>query len=217
MSLGWEWGGGGGRAVRLSSSFKCAQQAVMESSCMYSLWFLNRCPLNLDSAHPSPPHTHTHTLLHSPVTGHSATAPAWGVKWMAASGEHLRRDSGWAAFHHRTPRHRCHMRHQGRVWSGGMGDVWGRREGRWQRFWHVGAVMEWDSKPAATNRFLMRCPIKKAGRWTLMTTVQLVCSFIPPFSITLHWGDGWHVWEHSNWVFFFLPSHIWMLFSFPFP
>lgn len=61
--------------------------------------------------------------------------------------------------------------------------------------------MGWDSKPAATNRFLMRCPIKNTGRWTLMTTAKLVCSFIHPFSIML--GRGvWHVWAHGNCFFF---------------
>lgn len=66
------------------------------------------CPLNLDSTHPTS----------QPVTGHSATAATWLQKWMAANMEHLRRHSRGVAFHHRTLRHRCHMRHEGRVCVG---------------------------------------------------------------------------------------------------
>lgn len=74
--------------------------------------FSLNCPLNLDSSRPTS----------SPCDGSLSHSTSIASKWMAASREHLRRHSRRAAFHHRTSRHRCHMRHQGRVCMGdGMG------------------------------------------------------------------------------------------------
>lgn len=168
----------------------------MEGSWINSLWFLNHCPLNPDSAR-SP----------LPVTGHSATAPAWLQNGWRPAGSTC---GGIAGEQHSItgPRDTDVIWDTRDVFEWGMG-----KEGQWQRFWHGGAVMGWDSKPAATNRFLMRCPIKNTGRWTLMTTAKLVCSFMAPFSIRLGWGT-WHVWPRSNWDF--LPSQTWMYFGLPF-
>lgn len=82
-------------------------------------FFLNHCPLNFE---PTPPPFLFFSLWQ--VTARSTSVAAW---WRAASREHLRRNSRRAAFHHRTPRHRCHTRHEGGGWSGGMS---GRADGR---------------------------------------------------------------------------------------
>lgn len=51
------------------------------------------------------------------------------------------------------------------IWD--TGDVFARGEGpAAEGFCHGGAVMGWDSQPAATTRFLMRCPVKKSETWT---------------------------------------------------
>lgn len=72
------------------------------------------CPLNLDPSRPAS----------SPCDGSLRHSTSTASKWMAASREHLRRQFRRAAFHHRTSRHRCHMRHWGRVCVGdGVGGL----------------------------------------------------------------------------------------------
>lgn len=67
------------------------------------------CPLDLHSSSFS---ACDRSLSHS---------TSMAAKWMAASREHLLRYGGQVAFHHRTSRHRCLMRHRGRVCAGDGG------------------------------------------------------------------------------------------------
>lgn len=61
-------------------------------------------------------------------------------------------------------------------------------------FCHAGAVMGWNSRPAATTRYLMRCPTKKSVTWTWLAATP---GFSLPSSVTLGPGQP-SVWTHDN-------------------
>lgn len=79
------------------------------------------------------------------------------------------------------------------IWD--TGDVFACGEGpAAEGFCHGGEVMGWDSQPAATTRFLMRCPVKKSATWTWPAAAA---GFGPPSSATLRPGQP-SVWAHDN-------------------
>lgn len=141
-----------------------------------------------------------HTTPKQQVTPpHRSSSSSMPSKWMVASREHLRRHRRQGSIPSQDLETQMSYETPGTCLRecGGMVGCGGQQ----QRFWHGGAVMGWDSEPAATTRLLMRCPVKNTGIWTLMTTAKCVCSFIPPFSIMLGWGEQ-HVWAHAviGWI-----------------
>lgn len=130
---------------------------------------------------------------HRVTTGHSAAAAAAAVpsRWMAASREHLRRPSRRGSIPSQDPETQMSYETPGTSLHVELGWVGGR--GQRQRFCHGGAVMGWDSQPAATTRFLMRCPVKKSAAWTWRAAAEPAAGFGP----RLRPGQP-SVWAHDN-------------------